>query len=88
MRGSGPRKGKKTKKEKRKKDDLRILPSFSKVLGVFFFFFKNWEGGLFVCFCLFRVATAAYGGSQARGLIGAIAASHSHSHSNARCPSH
>ena len=34
-------------------------------------------------FCLFRAAPAAYGGSQARGLIGAVAAGHSHSHSNA-----
>ena len=30
----------------------------------------------------FRAEPAAYGGSQARGLIGAAAASHSHSHSN------
>ena len=32
---------------------------------------------------LFRAAPAAYGGSQARGQIGAIAASLHHSHSNA-----
>ena len=39
---------------------------------------------LFVClvFCLFRVAAAAYGGSQARGLIGAVAAGLRQSHSN------
>ena len=35
-------------------------------------------------FLLFRASPAAYGGSQARGRIGAIAASNSHSHSNAR----
>ena len=35
----------------------------------------------FVCF-LFRAAPAAYGGSQARGLIGAAAAGLHHSHSN------
>ena len=39
-------------------------------------------------FCLFvfffRVAPAAYGGSQARGQIRAVAASLYHSHSNAR----
>ena len=38
-------------------------------------------------FGLFAVSwatPAAYGGSQARGLIGAAAAGHSHSHSNAR----
>ena len=33
-------------------------------------------------FCLFRVTPAAYGGSQARGWIGATAASLHHSHSN------
>ena len=36
---------------------------------------------LFV-FCLFRAAPVAYGGSQARGLIGAIAVGLYHSHSN------
>ena len=35
-------------------------------------------------FCLFRATPAAYGGSQARGLIGAIAAGLHHSHSHAR----
>ena len=34
-------------------------------------------------FCLFRASPAAYGGSQARVLIGAVAASLCHSHSNA-----
>ena len=38
----------------------------------------------FVLFC-FRVTLAAYGGSQARGRIGATAASLHYSHSNARC---
>ena len=37
---------------------------------------------LFV-FCLFRVAPVAYGGSQARGQIGAVAAGLHHGHSNA-----
>ena len=32
---------------------------------------------------LFRAAPAAYGGSQARGRVGAIAAGLHHSHSNA-----
>ena len=44
--------------------------------GSFFFFF-------FFFFLLFRAAPAAYGGSQAKGLIGATAASLRHSHSNA-----
>ena len=33
---------------------------------------------------VFKAATAAYGGSQARGLIGAATGSLYHSHSNAR----
>ena len=42
---------------------------------------------LFLCvyvFCPFRAVPTAYGGSQARGPIGAVAASLHHSHSNAR----
>ena len=35
-------------------------------------------------FCLFRATPAAYGGSQARGQTGAVAAGLHHSHSNAR----
>ena len=46
----------------------------------FFFFFLG--GGHFVC--LFSAAPTAYGGSQARGLIGAVAAGLRHSHSHAR----
>ena len=42
----------------------------------FFWFF------LFLSFCLFRAVPAAYGGSQARDPIGAVAAGHGHSHSN------
>ena len=41
---------------------------------------------LFVCFCLFafsRATPTAHGGSQARGLIGAVAAGLRQSHSNA-----
>ena len=45
----------------------------------FFFFFV---------FCLFRAAPTAYGGSHARGLMGATAASLRHSHSNARSKLH
>ena len=37
-----------------------------------------------VCFCLFRAAPEAHGGSQARGQIRAVAAGLYHSHSNAR----
>ena len=44
----------------------------------------------FVCvsFRHFRAALMAYGGSQARGLIGAVAAGLHHSHSNARSKPH
>ena len=41
-------------------------------LSLFFFF----------VFCPFRFALAAYGGSQARGLMGAVAAGLLQSHSN------
>ena len=42
----------------------------------------------FFVFCLFRAAPAAYGSSQARGLIGAVAAGLRHSHSNDRSKPH
>ena len=45
----------------------------------------------FFFFCLFafsRATPAAYGGSQVRGLIGAVAAGLHHSHSNARSETH
>ena len=37
---------------------------------------------LLVCFVFSRAALTAYGGSQARGLIGTVAAGLHHSHSN------
>ena len=46
----------------------------SSILIAFFFFFL---------FAFSRAAPTAYGGSQARGLIGAVAASLHQSHSNA-----
>ena len=42
----------------------------------------------FFFFLLFRAAPAAYGGSQARGLMGVAAASLHHSHSNAGSEPH
>ena len=50
---------------------------FSISFSFFFFFFG-----------LFRVAPMAYGGSQARGSIGAIGTGLHHSHSNARSEPH
>ena len=52
------------------------------VLACFFFFF------LCVCVCLFRAAPEAYGDSQTRGRIRAVAESLCHSHSNARSLTH
>ena len=43
---------------------------------------------LFFFFCLFRATPVAYGGSQARDLVGATAASLRHSHHNARSKPH
>ena len=53
-------------------------------MGIWPVFYNN----LFIYFCLFRAAPAAYGSSQARGQIGTAAASLHHSHSNARYESH
>ena len=39
---------------------------------------------LFFFFCLFRATPMAYGGSQARGQIGVVAAGLHHSHINVR----
>jgi len=50
---------------------LQILLGFHQ-FSFFFFFYKN----------LFRAIPMAYGGSQARGQIGAVAAGLHHSHSN------
>ena len=44
--------------------------------GILSFFF-------FFVFCLLRATPTAYGGSQARGPVGALATSLHHSHSNA-----
>ena len=46
-----------------------------------------WVWFLFLL-CLFRNTPKAYGGSQARGQIGAVAASLCHSHSNSRSKPH
>ena len=56
-----------------------LAAEFFFCLSFFFFFFF---------FGLFRAAPSAYGGSQARGWIQAVAASLYHSHSNARSESH
>ena len=44
----------------------------------------------FLCLCVssYKASPSAYGDSQARGRIGAIAAGVYHSHSNARSPTH
>ena len=45
---------------------------------------KNWVLFIYLFILLFGATPMAYGGSQARGLIGAIAVSLGHSHSKAR----
>ena len=57
--------------------EIRDDRKFNLIWGwsIFFFFF-------FWPFCLFRATPAVYGGSQARGPIGAVAAGLHHSHSN------
>ena len=72
---------------------LKFCQYNDKVVIVFGFLFFSFVW-FFVCvfcfvmfcfvFLLFRATPTAYGGSQARHLIGATAAGHSHSHSNAR----
>ena len=52
--------------------------TYIKFKNSFFFFFLSF------IFCLFRAAPEACGGSQARGLIRAMAADLCQSHSNAR----
>ena len=62
-----------------------MLPCWiSGFLLTFVFYFLDWGGFFhFLFFCLFRVLPVAYGSSQARGPIWAIAASLYHSQSNA-----
>ena len=67
----------------RKANSKKINKTVSKVATVFFYFLFYYYYYYFV-FCLFRAAPEAHEGSQARGLIGAVAASLCQSHSNAR----
>ena len=63
--------------------DLKPFP-FSLVLLIFVTYISNI---LFIYFCLFAISWAdpsAYGDSQARGLIGAVATGLRYSHSDAR----
>ena len=58
-----------------------------RLIATFFFFF--WPGGeVHVIFFLFRASPAAYGSSQARGQVRAVAASLRHSHSHTRSKPH
>ena len=57
----------------------------SRVSVLHSFFFNLF---LFFSFLVFRATPAAYGGSQARGQIGAVAAGLHHSHSHARSELH
>ena len=57
--------------------------TFLIIISVFFFFFV-FVFVFFVFFCYHRATPMTYGGSQARGLICAVAAGLCHSHSNTR----
>ena len=61
------------------------VKQFRKILLIYKSSFLGffWGGCFCVCVCLFRAALAAYGSSQARGWIRAIANSLCQSHSNA-----
>ena len=63
---------------------IRLLVSVSKFFCCCFLFWGGFSFSLFFVFCPYRAAPAAYGCSQARGLVRAAAAGLSHSHSNAR----
>ena len=52
------------------------------------YFLKKFYFYLFIYFCPFRAAPVVYGGSQARGPIGAVATGLRQSHSNARSKPH
>ena len=67
------------------KKELWFLMTVFKIfiMVVCFFYFS-----FILFFCLSRAVPAAYGGSQARGLIGAVAASLRQSHSNTRSEPH
>ena len=60
-------------RKERKSVSFALFPYFP-ICGFFFFFF----------FCLFRAVPLAYGGSQARGWTGVVAADLFDSHSNTR----
>ena len=62
-------------------DQLQTLLVLGPPLLLLLFFF-------FLSFCLFKATPRAYGGSQARGLIGSTAAGLYHSHNNARSSPH
>ena len=76
-RGSGPRNSKKTKKQKNKTKQKKRASCFPLVSFYFILF-------IYLFFCLFAISwatPAAYGGSQARGPIGAVATGLCQSHS-------
>ena len=61
--------------------------SFVKFISKYFILFDV-TNNFFLSFVFFRATPSAYGGSQARGWIGAVTAGLHHSHSNARCLLH
>ena len=95
VQGGGPRRGcsqpamerrEGRRGSQRKKQQRGLLPQVvASLVELSSSFLRNTPFFFFFFFCLFaisRAAHVAYGGSQARGPIGAIAAGLRHSHSN------
>ena len=59
-----------------------LFSVLSSLLFIYLIFIFKFD--FIFCLCLFRVALSSYGGSQARGLIGAFTAGLRQSHSNSR----
>ena len=79
--GCGPKKTERQKKKKKVDESFYLSKrSITIVRNIRFFFF--------FFFLLFRATPAAYSGSQARGLIGAVVAGLRQSHSNTRSVPH
>ena len=70
---------------RRRKTITSILKKLNPVHGFFLVFFFL---GFFFFLAFVRAAPVAYAGSQARGRIGAVAASLGHSHSNSGSKPH
>ena len=71
------------KKEKKEKDKKKAIYD-RQDLSIISVDILSWIIFFFLIFCPFRDEPMAYGGSQARGLIGVVAVNLHQSHSNAK----